>query len=198
MGALPQSSQKSGCRDPEQSVVGWGLGPGPAPEDPGHDFRAQEAVPGQLLGPTVGGGSLLRVLLMGGTRHHPPPGGSDSVLPGPGEVGPSPATPAGVPARSLPSLPARGPCRMAAGERRAGASRAPGLPTHSPAPVDLLGAWPARGQPGRPGLLCPPGGGCTRDVGRQGPSWHPLKVEPPVLGAQARSLVLRGTGRWGG
>ena len=73
MGALPQSSQKSGCQDPEQSVVGWGLGPGTAPEDPGHDFRAQEAVPGQLLGPTEGGGGPLRALLMGDTGHQPPP-----------------------------------------------------------------------------------------------------------------------------
>ena len=79
---------------------------------------------------------------------------------------------------------------------RGGASRAPGSPRT--VPFRWLGS-----EPGLP-VVSPAGWassapqvGGARDVGRQGPSWHPQKVEPPALVAQAFSLVLRGTGRWG-
>lgn len=62
--ALPQSSQ--------QSAVGSGLGPGCAPEDPGLDFRAQEAGAGGAAGPRRGRRRPPEGAVDGGHTYQPP------------------------------------------------------------------------------------------------------------------------------
>ena len=131
----PPRSQAAGTLS--RVRLGGGLGLAVLRRTQGAISGPRKRVPGELLGPAAGRGGPLRELLMGGTRTSPP-GGNNSILPGPGEVGPSLVTPTEMPAWSLPSLPARGPCKAVAGEGRLGASQAPGFPRHGHAPVALL------------------------------------------------------------
>lgn len=118
---------------PSRVRLGRGLGLVVLRRTQGSISGPRKRVPGELLGPAGGGGGPLRALLMGGTRTSPP-SGNNSVLPDPGEVGPSPVTPSETPARSLPSLLPVGHARLWPGRGVSGTR----LPPHGPVPVAWL------------------------------------------------------------